>query len=165
MPLVTAYIGLGSNLNDPASQIETALSEIDQVPQTHVTRASSFYRSAPVGYRDQPDFVNAVAEVNTELAPRALLDRLLDIERAHGRVRTFPNAPRPLDLDVLLYGDRVIDEPGLSVPHSRLHERAFVVVPLAEIAPEALIPGRGRARDLLGGVDAASVQRQDSGRR
>ena len=146
MPPVTAYIGLGSNLNDPASQIETALSEIDQVPQTHVTRASSFYRSAPVGYRDQPDFVNAVAEVNTELAPRALLDRLLD-------------------LDVLLYGDRVIDEPGLSVPHSRLHERAFVVVPLAEIAPEALIPGRGRAHDLLRGVDAASVQRQDSGRR
>jgi 2-amino-4-hydroxy-6-hydroxymethyldihydropteridine diphosphokinase len=132
------------------------------VPETQLTRASSFYRSAPVGYRDQPDFVNAVAEVSTKLAPRALLERLLDIERAHGRVRTFPNAPRPLDLDVLLYGERVIEEPGLSVPHPRLHQRAFVVVPLAEIAPDTMVPGRGRARDLLRGVDASSVTRVQS---
>ena len=156
---ITAFVALGSNLDDPQAQIRAGLREINALSATRLTRASSLYRSAPVGYPDQPDFVNAVAEIETELAPRALLDGLLAIERARGRVREFPNAPRTLDLDVLLYGGEVVREPGLAIPHPRLHERAFVVVPLAEIAPDADVPGRGRARDLLQNVDTKSVVR------
>ena len=156
---VTAFVALGSNLDDPAAQIRAGLREIDELPQTRVARASSLYRSAPVGYRNQPDFVNAVAELETGLAPRALLDHLLAVERAHGRVRQFPNAPRTLDLDIVLYGERAVCEPGVDIPHPRMHERAFVVVPLAEIAPDARVPGRGRVSDLLEHVDSASVVR------
>lgn len=156
---VTAFVALGSNLEDPQAQIHAGLREMDALPGTRVARASSLYRSAPVGYHKQPDFLNAVAQVETRLEPRALLDGLLEIERRHGRVREFPNAPRPLDLDILLYGSFALREPGLTIPHPRMHERAFVVVPLAEIAPEAAIPGHGYARDLLQRVDAASVMR------
>lgn len=156
---VTAFIALGSNLGEPERQIARALRELAELPSTRVDRVSSLYRSAPVGYRDQPDFVNAVAAVETRLTPSALLEGLLAIERGHGRQRDFRNAPRTLDLDIVLYGDLALDQPGLVIPHPRMHERAFVVVPLVEIAPEAAIPGRGRARDLLAGVDAASVVR------
>lgn len=156
---VTAFIALGSNLDDPQRQVKTAICELAELPQTRLLGASSLYRSAAVGYRDQPDFVNAVAALETRLEPRALLDDLLAIERHHHRVRSFRNAPRTLDLDLILYGDCVIDEPGLTVPHPRMHERAFVLVPLAEIAPEAVVPGRGVVRDLLQTVDAASVAR------
>jgi 2-amino-4-hydroxy-6-hydroxymethyldihydropteridine diphosphokinase len=157
--VVTAFIALGSNIDGPEQQIGRGLSEIGALPQTRLARVSSLYRSAPVGYRNQPDFINAVAAVETTLAPRALLDHLLAIERAHGRVREFPNAPRTLDLDIILYGARALQEPGLAIPHPRMHERAFVIVPLVEIAPDATVPGRGRAGDLLAGVDAASVAR------
>lgn len=157
--LVTAFIALGSNLGDPQQQVRSGLLEIAALPATRLVRASSMYRSAAVGYRDQPDFVNAVAQVETRLAPRALLDRLLAIERGHGRVREFPNAPRTLDLDIILYGDLESQEPGLAIPHPRMHERAFVLVPLAEIAPQTAVPGRGRASELLKGVDTASVSR------
>ncbi|MBI4205529.1 MAG: 2-amino-4-hydroxy-6-hydroxymethyldihydropteridine diphosphokinase [Betaproteobacteria bacterium] len=157
--LITAFIALGSNLEDPEQQIGRGLLEIAALPDTRLARVSSLYRSAPVGYHDQPHFVNAVAAVETSLAPRALLDHLLAIERGHGRVRGFPNAPRTLDLDIILYGDLALQEPGLAIPHPRMHERAFVLVPLVEIAPEAAVPGRGRASDLLQGVDAASVTR------
>jgi len=160
---VTAFVALGSNLEDPPAQIRAALREIGALPGTRVVRASSLYRSAPAGYTDQPDFVNAVSQVETELAPRALLDGLLAIERGHGRVRAFANAPRTLDLDILLYAKLVVHEPGLAIPHPRLHQRAFVVVPLAEIAPELEIPGHGRARDLISKVDAASLARLHSG--
>lgn len=162
MSSVTAYVALGSNLEDPVRQLERGLEALAALPGTRVVRASSFYRSAPVGYADQPDFVNAVAEVETALAPRALLEALLAIERRHGRVRDFPNAPRTLDLDIVAYGDAVVDEPGLAIPHPRLHERAFVMVPLEEIAPHAVIPGRGTVRDLAARVERASVTRLES---
>jgi len=156
---VTAFIAVGANLCDPERQVERGIGALHALPRTDFVRASSLYRSAPVGYADQPDFINAVAEVRTALAPRALLDALLALERQHGRVRDFPNAPRTLDLDIVAFGDCEVHEAGLTIPHPRMHERAFVVVPLAEIAPDAMVPGRGRARDLLAGVDAASVTR------
>lgn len=162
MSTVTAYVALGSNLEDPQRQLRSGLESLAALPATRLLRASSFYRSAPVGYADQPDFVNAVAAIETGLSPRELLDALLAVERRHGRVREFPNAPRTLDLDIVAYGDRTIDEPGLAVPHPRMHERAFVMVPLAEIAPDAAIPGRGSVRELAARVDAASVTRLDS---
>ncbi len=152
-----AYIALGSNLEQPQRQLQAGLDALACLPDTQLVATSSFYRSAPVGYANQPDFVNAVAAIRTALEPQALLDVLLTIEREHGRVRDFPNAPRTLDLDIALYGEHVIDEPGLSVPHPRMQLRAFVMVPLAEIAPDALVPGQGRARDLLAGVDINSV--------
>lgn len=153
----TVYVALGSNLREPQRQLHAAFDALARLPRTALLARSSLYRSAPVGYADQPDFVNAVAALRTALAPRALLDALLDMERAQGRVREFANAPRTLDLDIVLYGVRVIHEPGLTVPHPRMHERAFVLVPLAEIAPDAPVPGRGCVRDLLRGIDVASV--------
>jgi 2-amino-4-hydroxy-6-hydroxymethyldihydropteridine diphosphokinase len=152
-PRVTAYIALGSNLREPQQQLLAGFAALARLPGSEVIARSSLYRSAPVGYTDQPDFVNAVAAIRTALDARALLD----IERAHGRVREFPNAPRTLDLDIALYGEQVIEAPGLSVPHPRMHQRAFVMVPLAEIAPLAVVPGRGRVRDLLDAIDAGSV--------
>ena len=144
-----AAIALGSNLDDPVGQVEQALGELDGLPGTSVLARSKLHRTKPVGYANQPDFVNACALVETQMAPRALLDALLDIERAHGRVREIPNGPRTLDLDIVLYGDRVIDEPGLRVPHPRAHERAFVLEPLVDVWPEAQVPGKGAARELL----------------
>ena len=155
--LIPAFIALGSNLDQPEQHIRNGLRELAALPETRLVSASSLYRSAPVGYRDQPDFVNAVACIETRLTPRALLDRLLAIERCHGRMREFPNAPRTLDLDIALYDDLVLHEPGLTIPHPRMHERAFVIVPLAEIAPGASIPGRGSVADWVRNVDAASV--------
>lgn len=142
---VVASIGLGANLNDPAAQVEYALAEIDRLPATRLVAHSSLFASAPVGYVDQPDFINAVAQVETALAPRTLLAALLDIEHRHGRERSFRNAPRTLDLDLLLYGDAQFHEEGLTLPHPRMIERAFVLLPLLEIAPDIHIPGLGRA--------------------
>ena len=144
-----AFIGLGANLGDPGEQLRGALAALDAIPGTRLTRASSLWRTAPVGHTAQPDFVNAVAEVETTRAPRALLDALLAIEERFGRERSFANAPRTLDLDLLLYGDRVLSEHGLEVPHPRMHERAFVLAPLVEVAPDVEIPGKGRADALL----------------
>ena len=131
------------------------------LPRTRITARSSFYRSAPVGYESQPDFVNAVASVDTRLAPGELLEGLQGIERRHGRERSFPNAPRTLDLDILLYGEEQIARPGLTVPHPRMHQRAFVLRPLVEIAPETVIPGRGSARALLDQCTGQQVERLD----
>lgn len=144
---VLATVGLGANLNDPAAQVEYALAELGRLPATRLIARSSLYASAPVGYVDQPDFVNAVAQIETALAPRALLAALLDIEHRHGRERSFRNAPRTLDLDLLLYGAAHFHEDGLTLPHPRMSERGFVLFPLLEIAPDAVIPGRGRAAD------------------
>jgi 2-amino-4-hydroxy-6-hydroxymethyldihydropteridine diphosphokinase len=155
---VTAYIALGSNLDNPAAQIEAAFDALAMLDGSRFVKRSSLYRTAPVGFADQPDFINAVCALETALAPRALLDALLALEAARGRARTFANAPRTLDLDVLLYGDQRIDEHGLTVPHPRMHERAFVLVPLAEIAPDCVIPGRGPLRDLLRHVDQSGVR-------
>jgi 2-amino-4-hydroxy-6-hydroxymethyldihydropteridine diphosphokinase len=159
MSVIRAFIALGANLGNPEAQVQSAIAALGTLPHTRLVRASSLYRSAPVGYADQPDFLNAVAEVATVLAPRELLDALLALELSCGRVRDFPNAPRTLDLDIILYGGLVLHEHGLTIPHPRMHERAFVLVPLAEIAPDVIVPGRGVARDLLAGVDVRSVER------
>jgi len=156
---VTAFVALGSNLDDPPAQIRSALRALAALPGTRLVGSSSLYRNPPAGVLDQPDFVNAVAEIETRLTARKLLERLLAIERAHGRVRDVPNGPRTLDLDLLLYGGLTVREPGLVVPHPRMLDRAFVVVPLAEIAPGAVVPGRGRIADLVRNVDASGMIR------
>ena len=147
--MTRAAVALGSNLDDPEAQVRRGFEEIAALPDTRLLGRSRLYRTAPVGFVDQPDFVNACALVDTGLAPRALLDALLEVEKRHGRVREIPNGPRTLDLDIVLYGERVIDEPGLKVPHPRAHERAFVLVPLIDVWPEATIPGKGLARAWL----------------
>jgi 2-amino-4-hydroxy-6-hydroxymethyldihydropteridine diphosphokinase len=155
--VVSAYVGLGSNLESPRQQIASALAALGALPGTSMQRCSSLYRSAPVGYAAQPDFVNAVACLNTALSPRELLDALLAIEGEHGRTRGVRNGPRTLDLDLLLHGDASIDEAGLQVPHPRLTERAFVVVPLAEIAPALVLADGRTVIDLA--TSLAAVQR------
>jgi 2-amino-4-hydroxy-6-hydroxymethyldihydropteridine diphosphokinase len=156
---ITAFVALGRNLDDPPVHIHRALEALAGLPATRVVRHSSLYRNPPAGYRDQPDFVNAVAQIETRLGPRELLDRLLAIEEIHGRVRAAPDGPRTLDLDILLYGGRTVQEPGLTIPHPRMLERAFVLVPLAEIAPGARVPGSGRAADLVKKVDVSGMIR------
>ena len=147
--MTRAFVGLGGNLGEPRRQLDEAFEALDRLPRTKLVRRSSLFRSAPVGYADQPQFLNAVAELETELPAQRLLTELQAIEKQHGRERSFPNAPRTLDLDLLLFGSAVIDAPGLTVPHARMHERAFVLAPLVEISPLAAIPGRGPAKDLL----------------
>lgn len=154
-----AFIALGSNLDDPVVQVTSAAAAIAQLPETRRTGCSSLYRTAPVGLTAQPDFINAVCAVETGLPAPELMQALLAIERTHGRVRAIPGGPRSLDLDLLLYGDAVIRAPGLTVPHPRLHERAFVLYPLAEIAPALVIPGRGRIADLLPGCAGQGIER------
>jgi 2-amino-4-hydroxy-6-hydroxymethyldihydropteridine diphosphokinase len=144
-PRAIAYIGIGSNVGEPKVQVARALRELEGLPDTRLMRYSSLYETEPVGLRDQPGFINAVAIVETALSPRALLDGLLDIERRHGRVRTVKNGPRTLDLDILLYGDARIHEDGLTIPHPRMHERGFVLEPLLEVDADCEIPGLGRA--------------------
>jgi 2-amino-4-hydroxy-6-hydroxymethyldihydropteridine diphosphokinase len=140
MPAVRAAIALGSNLDDPEAHVKRGFADLAALPQTRVLARSSLHRTKPVGYADQPDFINAVALVETRLAPRELLDALLGIEKRHGRVRDIPNGPRTLDLDIILYGGAAIDEPGLVIPHPRAHERAFVMDPLREVWPDVVIP-------------------------
>ncbi len=154
-----AYIALGSNLDNPKMQIQDAFAELDEIEYTHLLQTSSLYASAPWGYADQPDFVNAVAAVETELSPQRLLEELLKIETWHGRARSFANAPRTLDLDIALYGDVVADEHNLKIPHPRMHERAFVLLPLAEIAPDLVIPGQGALAKLLERCSDSSLKR------
>jgi 2-amino-4-hydroxy-6-hydroxymethyldihydropteridine diphosphokinase len=130
-----AYVGIGSNLDDPQAHVTRAFDELAALPRTRLEARSSLYRSAPVGYADQPDFINAVAGLDTDLNASELLTALRGVEQAHDRKRTFANAPRTLDLDLLLFGTQKIDEAQLQVPHPRMHERAFVLKPLLEIAP------------------------------
>ncbi len=147
--MARAFVGVGANLGDPAAQVRAAIAALAALPGTRLVAASSLYRTSPVGYADQPDFVNAAALLETTLAPRALLAALQAIEARSGRTRSFQDAPRVLDLDLLLYGGEVIDEPDLAVPHPRLHDRAFALAPVVEIDPAVVIPGRGPARDWL----------------
>jgi 2-amino-4-hydroxy-6-hydroxymethyldihydropteridine diphosphokinase len=145
-----AAVGLGSNLDDPEQQLATALTEIAELPQCHLLAVSPLYRSRPMGPSDQPDFINAAATLITTLSPEALLDRLRDIEDAHGRDRNVERwGPRSLDLDLLLYAHRVIESAPLVVPHAGIAERNFVLVPLAHIAPAWVVPGQGSVRYLL----------------
>lgn len=155
----TALIGIGANLGQPRDQIAAAIAALARLPHTRVLRSSSLYRSAPVGKTDQPDFVNAAALITTFLEPIELLTYLLEIEHYHGRTRRLRNGPRTLDLDLLLYDDRIIDAPGLSVPHPRMHERRFVLDPAVEIDPDCVIPGHGSARDLLAQTLDQQVER------
>lgn len=144
-----AWIGIGANLGDARANVLDAIERLARLPGARLVQASSLYRTAPIDSSGD-DYVNAVAALDTDLDPHALLQALLAIEQAHGRERPYRNAPRTLDLDLLLYGDEIIiDAPTLIVPHPRMHERAFVLAPLAEVAPDLVIPGRGAVTTLL----------------
>lgn len=154
-----AWVGLGGNVGDARARLHDAFDALARIPSTRLLRRSRLYRTPPWGIADQPDFINAVAELETRLAPRALLDALLSIERANGRRRgTERWGPRTLDLDLLVYGDLRCEGPGLALPHPRLGERAFVLMPLAEIAADLRIPGSGTASELLARVDATGCE-------
>ncbi|WP_295947304.1 2-amino-4-hydroxy-6-hydroxymethyldihydropteridine diphosphokinase [uncultured Xanthomonas sp.] len=156
---VQACIGLGGNLGDAAATLRAALAALDTLPQTRLLRASQLYRSPAWGREDQPDFINAAALVATTLSAPDLLQALLDLEHRHGRQR-LPGerwGPRTLDLDLLLYAEAVIDLPGLQVPHPFLHQRAFVLLPLAEIAADAVIPGHGTVRDARDRIETGGI--------
>jgi 2-amino-4-hydroxy-6-hydroxymethyldihydropteridine diphosphokinase len=148
------YVGIGSNLGDRAGYVRRALERLASEPGIDLEAISEIRETDPVGVVDQPKFLNAAAHVTTELPPRALLERLLEIERDLGRVRTDERfGPRTIDLDLLLYGDRVVDEPGLRVPHPRLAERRFALEPLVELNPALVVPGRGSVRALLASLE------------
>ena len=151
-------VGLGANIGQPEHALLAALIALEADGRTRIRARSSLYRSAPIESAG-PDFLNAVIEIDSELCPRELLERLQSIERAAGRERPYRNAPRTLDLDLLLAGDRVIEEEGLSVPHPRMHQRAFVMRPLLELLPDVDIPGRGRASALLAGCADQRIER------
>jgi 2-amino-4-hydroxy-6-hydroxymethyldihydropteridine diphosphokinase len=145
-----AYVGLGANLGDRAANLQAALGRLAASPGIEIVAVSSFRETDPVGYTDQPRFLNAAAAVETSLSPRELLDALLTVERSLGRTREGPRfGPRTIDLDLLLFGDELLEEPGLEVPHPRLHERAFALEPLVELEPALVVPGRGPAQALL----------------
>ncbi|MBC7992288.1 MAG: 2-amino-4-hydroxy-6-hydroxymethyldihydropteridine diphosphokinase [Rhizobacter sp.] len=159
---VLAYVGLGANLGGTVAALRSALLALSLLPGTQIQRTSSFYRTAPIDSHG-PDYLNAVAVLQTTLAPDDLLTHLQHIEQAGGRERPYRNAPRTLDLDLLLYGEARLASSTLTVPHPRLHERAFVLVPLAEIAPVGLaIPGRGALRDLLAGVADQAIHKLET---
>ena len=157
-----AFVGLGGNLGDAAANLREAFAALGRLPDTRLSRASRLYRTSAWGVTAQPDFINAVAMIETALAPLALLQHLLRIERDAGRHRLADGSdrwgPRTLDLDLLLYGDQVIDTHDLTVPHPHLHERAFVLVPLLEIAPDARIPGHGAAAGALAAMARGDIQ-------
>jgi len=155
----TVYVALGANLGDPASTLRAAFGALANLPDSRIVRSSSLYRTAPLGLTEQPDFINAVAALETLLAPEAMLDALLDLESRFGRLRGEKNGPRSLDLDLLLYNDQLVDLPRLTLPHPRLHLRAFVLYPLAEIAPDLRLPGRGHITAWLPAVANQGIAR------
>jgi 2-amino-4-hydroxy-6-hydroxymethyldihydropteridine diphosphokinase len=149
-----AYVGVGSNLGDREGLVRSALDALDEEAGIEIEAVSSVHETDPVGLVEQPKFLNAVARVSTTLPPRALLDSMLSVERALGRTREGPRfGPRTIDLDLLLYGDETVSEPGLEVPHPRLHERRFVLEPLVELDPDLAVPGKGTVRELLAALD------------
>jgi 2-amino-4-hydroxy-6-hydroxymethyldihydropteridine diphosphokinase len=157
--VTTAYIGLGSNQGEPRTRIDQAFAELDRLPATRLAARSPLYSSAPLDAPGQPDFVNAVAAVETELSAAQLLEALQAIESRHGRERPHRNAPRTLDLDLLLFGDTACASHELTLPHPRMHERAFVLRPLLDLDPRAEVPGRGSARALLRACAAQDIER------
>lgn len=158
-----AFIGLGANLGDPAAQIRAVLQALRETPGVELRRQSSLYGTAPVDAPGQPDYVNAVAMIGTTLAAHDLLRELQQLELRFGRVRSVRNAARALDLDLLLYDEETLDLPDLRIPHPRMHQRRFVLEPLAEIAPDLSIPGRGAAAQLLAGLPDQAVRRLGPG--
>lgn len=159
---VRAYVALGSNLGDPQATVQAALQALKALPGSTLVAASSLYRTAPVGLKNQPDFINAVAALDTQLSAEDLLGALFAIEERFGRKREFHHAPRTLDLDLLLHGSETRSTARLTLPHPRMHERAFVLLPLVEIAPEATIPGHGPAAALLAGVSDQVLARLEA---
>ena len=157
--MTVAYVGLGANLGDPRRQLEAAIDRLKNLPGTDFVLVSGFYKSAPLGYVEQADFLNAVAMLDTTLPAEQLLENLRKIEQQQGRERPFPNAPRTLDLDLLLYGSSVLDSPRLTLPHPRMHERAFVLRPLLELDPEISVPGKGKASALLSACGPQKIER------
>lgn len=155
--MARAFVGLGSNLGDREATLRAAVGRLGELPDTEVRAVSSFRDTEPVGYVDQPRFLNGAVELETGLTARALLEALLAVEEAFARDRRAspPQGPRTLDLDLLLYGEEAISEPGLEVPHPRLHERAFVLEPLGELDPTLFVPGRGHVQALLAKLDSA----------
>jgi 2-amino-4-hydroxy-6-hydroxymethyldihydropteridine diphosphokinase len=150
----TAYVGLGSNLGDREAMLRRALELLDARPGIEVVAVSALRETEPVGFLEQPRFLNAAARLETELPPRRLLSALLEVEQELGRDRSGPRfGPRTIDLDLLLYGELELDEEGLGIPHPRLHERRFVLEPLAELAPGLVVPGRGSLETLLSELD------------
>jgi 2-amino-4-hydroxy-6-hydroxymethyldihydropteridine diphosphokinase len=148
------FVALGSNLANPISQVESAFAALDNLPNTRVLKKSSLYKTAPIGYAAEqltqiPDFINAIAELETDLTPIELLDALLEIENKAGRERPFPNAPRVLDCDLLLYENVSMETIKLTLPHPRMHERGFVLLPLFEIAPQLSLPNHGKIATLI----------------
>jgi 2-amino-4-hydroxy-6-hydroxymethyldihydropteridine diphosphokinase len=154
-----AYVALGANLGDPQRTVRAALDALARLPKSTLLSSSSLYRTAPVGLAGQPDFINAVAALETGLPADDLLEALFAIEREFGRVRKAKNGPRTLDLDLLLYDALTVDTPHLHLPHPRLHLRAFVIVPLAEIAPDCVLPGRGSVAAWLPAVANQGIAR------
>jgi len=157
---VQAFIGLGANLGDARATLSGALADLAAVPGIDALQVSPLYRTQPIDATG-PDFTNAVARLRTRLAPLELLAALQAVEARHGRERPVRNAPRTLDLDLLLYGDERLDLPALAVPHPRLHLRAFVLAPLADLAPDLQVPGRGRVADLLAALPPQRIERLD----
>ncbi len=158
----SCFVALGANLGDPVATVRAALDELRRLPDARLIAASSLYRTAPVGLRHQPDFINAVVRLEVDpavLPPSTLLERLFAIEARFGRRRSIPNAPRTLDLDLLLYGDRVSDDRHCTLPHPRAHERAFVLAPLAEIDPSLTIAGHGTVAELLRACAGQDIER------
>ena len=153
------FIALGANLGDPVLTVQAAILALRELPRTEFIVASSLYRTAPVGLRHQPDFINAVVELIAVSPAPTFMESLFEIEARFGRRRSVKNAPRTLDLDLLLYGDEVRDDPQLTLPHPRLHQRAFVLAPLAEIAPRLSIPGRGAVAELLLACAAQQIEK------
>lgn len=144
------YIGIGSNLEDPLTRVKQAIKQLMTLKQSKLISCSSLYASKPMGPDDQPDYINAVVSIKTQLSAIDLLDELQQLETGHGRIRTGQRwGPRTLDLDILLYGEKIINSDRLVVPHPGLHERAFVLYPLHEISPELIIPGKGHLATLL----------------
>ena len=155
----TVFLGLGSNLDNPEWQVQTAIREIDEIVDASLVKISSLYQTLPVGILDQPAFINAVVQIETTLAPHDLLRRLMEIEDRHARVRTEKNGPRTLDIDILIFNEWRIDDDALTTPHPRMHERSFVLIPLLEIAPEVFIPMQGYAGEILPRLDASGVRK------
>ena len=157
--MTIAFLGLGSNLDSPLNQLVNAVQAIDAIPSTSLIQTSSFYKNRPVGPQDQPDFLNAVASIDTALSPDGLLDYLQDIEVQQGRKRNIHWGARTLDLDILLFGSEIINSTRLVIPHPEMHKRAFVLKPLYEIAPDLVIPGQGPLKNLVRYINTDGMQK------
>ena len=152
-----AYIGLGSNMNSPIKQIKSAIKSIEEIASTEITDVSSLYKSKPVGPQNQDDYINAVVKIETELMPYQLLECVQEIEKQHGRIRGERWGPRVIDLDILMYGNEIMIDQKLTIPHPEIHNRSFVLVPLAEIDSDCEIPGKGSVSDLLATIDKSNI--------